>query len=171
MRLFREVEAAVSTTLPVSVLLGQDVPELQQLQMGSNARSDDSGLKDIMIVVTWAQAKKQFQEEIIRREQEVLSEAQPSPVEGLGQSSEEISHSDTQPVGEIPLTLTQEQRHSLRQQMGQQNPPTGDKRSVADTLELSAGELPDLQEKDDTLSKIREAADGHANSAGVGFFK
>ena len=139
--------------------------------MGSNARSDDSGSEDIIIVVTRAQAKKQFQEEIIRREQEVLSEAQPSPVEGLGQSSEEISHSDTQPVGEIPLTLTQEQRRSLRQQMGQKNPPTGDKRSVADTLELSAGELWDLQEKDDTLSTIREAADGHANSAGVGFFK
>ena len=165
-----EVEAAVSTTLPVAVLLGQDVPELQQL-MGSNAGSNDSGSEDVMIVVTRAQAKKQLQEEIIRREQEVLSGAQPSPVEGLGQSSEETSHSDTQPEGEIPLTLTQEQRRSLRQQIGQQNPPTGDKRSVADTLELSAGELQDLQEKDDTLSKIREAADGHANSAGVGFFK
>ena len=165
-----EVKAAVSTTLPVAVLLGQDVPELQQL-IGSNAGSDDSGSEDITIVVTWAQAKKQLQEQIIRREQEVLSEAQPSPVEGLGQSSEETSHSDTQPECEIPLTLTQEQRRSLRQQVGQQNPPTGDKRSVADTLELSAGELQDLQEKDDTLSKIREAADGHANSAGVGFFK
>ena len=165
-----EVEAAVSTTLPVAVLLGQYVPELQQL-MGSNVGSDNSGSEDIMIVVTRAQAKKQVQEEIIRREQEVLSEAQPSPVEGLGQSSEETSHSDTQPECEIPLTLTQEQRRSLRQHMGQRNPPTGDKRSVADTLELSTGELQDSQEKDDTLSKIRKAADGHANSVGVGFFK
>ncbi|MGJ8945896.1 hypothetical protein AB9K17_23690, partial [Salmonella enterica subsp. enterica serovar Kentucky] len=43
-----EVEAAVSTTLPVSVLLGEDVPELQQL-IGSNARSNNSGSEDVMI--------------------------------------------------------------------------------------------------------------------------
>lgn len=54
--------------------------------------------------------------------------------------------------------------------MGKQDPSTGDKKSVANTLELSPGELRELQEKDDTLTKIREAADGHANSAGVGFF-
>ena len=85
-----QVEAAVSTTLPRSVLLGEDVPELQQL-IGSTARSD-SGSEDVMVVVTRAQAKKQLEEELISREQEVLSGAQPSPVEGLGQSSEETSH-------------------------------------------------------------------------------
>ena len=166
-----EVEAAVSTTLPVSVLLGEDVPELQQL-IGSKARSDYSGSEDVMIVVTRAQAKKQLEEELIRREQEVLSGTQPSPVEGLGQSNEETSHTDTpQELGQIPLSLTQEQRRSLRQQVGKKDSPTGDKKSVADALELSAGELRELQEADGTLAKIREAADGHTNSAGVGFFK
>ena len=38
-----------------------------------------------------------------------------------------------------------------------------------DALELSADKLKELQEKDDTLSKIREAAEGNPNSAGVGF--
>ena len=165
-----EVEAAVSTALPVLVLLGEDVPELQQL-IGSKARNNYLGSEDIMVVVTRVQAKKQLEDEIIRREQKVSSGAQPSPVEGLGQSREETSHTDTPQEGQIPLTLTQEQRHSLRQQMGKQDPSTGDKKSVADNLELSAGELRELQEEGDTLVKIREAADGHANSAGVGFFK
>ena len=55
--------------------------------------------------------------------------------------------------------------------MGKQDPSTRGKKSVADTLDLSAEELRELQGKDDTLAKIREAAGGHANSAGVGFFK
>ena len=88
-------------------------------------------------------------------------------MEGLVQPS----HIDTQLGGEIPLTLTQEQRRSLRQQMGKQDSPHEDREQRIDALELSADELMDLKEKDDTLSKIREAADGHPNSAGVGFFK
>ena len=55
--------------------------------------------------------------------------------------------------------------------MGKQNPSTEDKKSIADALELSTGELRELQEADGTLANIREAADGHANSAGVGFLK
>ena len=55
--------------------------------------------------------------------------------------------------------------------MGEVDSPTGGKKSVADALDLSAGELRELQEKDDTLVKIREAAEGHAIYAGVGFFK
>ena len=49
-----EVEAAVSSTLPVSVLLGEDVPELKQL-VGSNAVSTGSGAEDV---------KKQLEDEI-----------------------------------------------------------------------------------------------------------
>ena len=72
----------------------------------------------------------------------MLSRAQPSPVEGLGHSNEESSRTDTpQELGQIPLSLTQEQRHSLRQQMGKQDPSTGDKKSVVDALELSASEV------------------------------
>ena len=55
--------------------------------------------------------------------------------------------------------------------MGEKDSPTEGKKSVAGALDLSAGELRELQEKDDTLVKVREAAEGRANSAGVGFFK
>ena len=52
-----KVEAAVSATLPVSVLLGGDVPELKQL-LGGNTQSDSTESEDVMVVVTRAQAKK-----------------------------------------------------------------------------------------------------------------
>ena len=52
------VEAAVSTTLPVPVLLGGDVPELKQ-QLGSSAQNGSMESGDVLIVVTRAQAKKQ----------------------------------------------------------------------------------------------------------------
>ena len=55
--------------------------------------------------------------------------------------------------------------------MGKQLSFYGRQEVCSNTLELSAGELQELQEKDDSLVKIWEAADGHANSAGVGFFK
>ena len=52
-----EVEAAVSTTLAVLVLLGGDVPELKQL-LGNDTGHTCSAAEDVMVVVTRAQAKK-----------------------------------------------------------------------------------------------------------------
>ena len=73
-----KVEAAVSATLPVPVLLGGDVPELKQL-LGGNTQSDSTESEDFMVVVTRAQAKKQFEEEIIRRERGKSCQ-EPSPL-------------------------------------------------------------------------------------------
>ena len=82
----------------------------------------------------------------------MLSRAQPSPVEGLGHSNEESSRTDTpQELGQIPLSLTQEQRHSLRQQMGKQDSPPKNWEPRVDALELSADKLKELQEKDNTV--------------------
>ena len=105
-----EVEAAVSSTLPVPVLLGDDVPELQQL-VGSNVTKDPSSSNngDVLVVVTRAQAKQRLAEEIIRREREVLPSAQPTPIEGLGQEGS----AEESPIStgvEIPATLSQGQR-------------------------------------------------------------
>ena len=122
------------------------------------------------IRVTHAQAKKQLEEEIIRRENEVLSGEHTSPVEGLGQTEGEASSRDAPSDAMVSSSLTQEQRRSIRQQMGKH----GLSRKgglTAHTLELSTEELKKLQAEDDTLAKVREAADGHPKSAGVGFFK
>ena len=72
-RIVIEVEAAVSGTLPVSVLLGGDVPQLKQLissSTGSNALQ--LGSDDAMVVITREQSRKQLEEEIVRREQELF---------------------------------------------------------------------------------------------------
>ena len=105
------VEAAVSATLPVPVLLGGDVPELKQL-LGSNTNthSDSTEFDDVMVVVTRAQAKKHLEEEINRREREVLSGAKPNLVEGLEQPIDQMdSKDDSYLEDQTPMTITQEQ--------------------------------------------------------------
>ena len=62
-----EVEAAVSATLSVSVLLGGDVPDLKLL-IGDNRRNKPTASEDVMVFVTRSQAKRQLEEEILQRE-------------------------------------------------------------------------------------------------------
>lgn len=81
------VEAAISEKLSVAVLLGKDVPDFDDL-LGIEGTSDESVEKQdkALVVVTHAQACRQLEDEIFRRE-EMLSGAQPSPVdEELGES-------------------------------------------------------------------------------------
>ena len=80
------VLAAVSDTLPVSVLLGTDVPEL-----GLLLKQDPSGLHttdvEEVLVVTRAQAKTQTREEQLRVHAEKMSGVQATPVEPEPSSS------------------------------------------------------------------------------------
>ena len=66
-----EVEAAVSVTLQISVLLGGDVPELKLL-IGDNRQNKPTDSKDVMVVITWSQAKRQLEEEILPRERDFI---------------------------------------------------------------------------------------------------
>ena len=142
------VEAAVSATLPVSVLLGGDVPELKLL-IDDNRQNKSTDSEDVMVVVTRAQAKRQLEEKILRRESEILSGAKPRPVEGL-QTEESYPTDSTLP------TLTQEQRRAFQQQMGKKGLESkGNGDTAYYSLEFSADELTKLQEADETLSKIR----------------
>ena len=52
-----EVEAAMSATLPVSVLLGKDVPELKLL-IGDNRQNKPTASEDVMVIMTRAQARR-----------------------------------------------------------------------------------------------------------------
>ena len=56
------VEAALSEKLPVSVLLGTDVPELTHLTNGTGSSIN---------LVSRAKAKQQLEEELIRKEKEL----------------------------------------------------------------------------------------------------
>ena len=61
------VQAGVSDTLPVSVLLGRDVPELLPL-VSTGEDVPGGGTDDVLVVTTWARAKKQTQEAALERE-------------------------------------------------------------------------------------------------------
>ena len=50
------VEAAVSESLPVPILLGRDVPQLASLLVGAELQSEE-----VMVVVTRAQTKRQLE--------------------------------------------------------------------------------------------------------------
>ena len=166
-----EVEAAVSTTLPASVLLGGDVPELKQL-IGNNMQSRPTDAEDVMIVVTHAQAKRQLEEEILRREAEILSGAKTNPVGDPELPDPQDDGKDgPHPSVETTPTLTQEQRRTLQQQLGKSN--YGGLREDAESqiFEFSADRLIDLQESDATLSRVREAVASSRNPSEGEFFK
>ena len=74
------VEAAVSKSLPVSVLLGTEVPELAKF-VGGKARGARRQGNEAWMVVTRAGARKQEEEEKTLLQKEKDSQVRPSPVE------------------------------------------------------------------------------------------
>ena len=78
------VEAAVSDTLPRSVLLGTDVQELSDL-LGQPGAKKDSGF----VVVTRSRARQQQQEEKELQRREKESGAKPTTLESLEESESE----------------------------------------------------------------------------------
>ena len=84
------VKAAVSQTLPVSVLLGTDVPELGRLLGVKSSMFGENGRQGVMMVVTRAGARKKEEEEELRRQKEVTSQVTTSPV----QLSQEVAESE-----------------------------------------------------------------------------
>ena len=161
-----EVEAAISDKLPVAVLLGKEVPEFAQL-LGKGRASSGLGKQqgEALVVVTCARVRQNLEEELLRREKELLAGAKPSPVEERTGEPEAQTDGIEQAVQTPPLT--KDQRRWLRQQCADHE-QGGVSRHP---LEISAAVLKELQEKDASLAKIRKAADGQPNSAGIGFFR
>ncbi|KAL5515656.1 hypothetical protein EMCRGX_G000854 [Ephydatia muelleri] len=97
------VKAAVSQTLPVSVLLGTDVPELGRLLGVKSPTFGENGRQGVMMVVTRAGARTQEEEEELRRQKEVTSQVTASPVQ-LSQEVAESQHSSPEEGGEEEAT-------------------------------------------------------------------
>ena len=154
------VEAAVSESLPVAVLLGTDVPELYQLLGGE---APESPTEEAMVVVTRAQARQQQDEEVARQNKELASGVQPRPVEELvGSEFADDLFVPGRTRERAPQTRSQ--KRAIRREFASAQ-------HLRPELELSAAQLMELQREDDTLAAVREAAEGHPCSAGVGFFK
>lgn len=75
-----QVEAAVSDTLPVLVLLGTDVPELNTLLGKQVSCAAPEQVQDALIVTTRAQARRRETEDVIQLQQEAETEAQVTPI-------------------------------------------------------------------------------------------
>ena len=87
------VEAAVSDTLPRSVLLGTDVQELSEL-LGQPSTHKDSGFA----VLTRNRARQQKQEDKERQHKERESGATPTTLESIGQSKVKEQNEEKQEV-------------------------------------------------------------------------
>ncbi len=74
-----QVKAAVSETLPVSVLLGTDVPELGDL-LGKHTLTKRPEVADVLMVTTRAQARRREADEDARTERGETEEARARPI-------------------------------------------------------------------------------------------
>jgi transposase InsO family protein len=157
------VRAAVSERLPVSMLLGRDVPELLELL------KETKNLDGAMMVVTQAQKLAANREEEMLAEKDRLSMAEPDPLE-----VEESSWEGFPPVGaEFDADLftqgrgkskiSRSQKRKERQQFRREH-------ASSHALEMTANEMAKLQEDDPSLEAVRRAASGEPNTAGSGFF-
>ena len=104
-----KMEAGVSHTLPVSVLLGTDVPQLVGLlHAGKQAKEEEREPEEELVVTTRTQAWKQVEEAVLQEQREQASGVQPTAL-GEGQvvpqaedgvpSAEEPSGETGEPVG------------------------------------------------------------------------
>ena len=190
-----QVEAAVSDTLPVSVLLGTDVVELGEL-LGKGISEKVRGQKDdAWVVTTRAQAEKQRVEEVAKHNKQLESGVQATSIMESGVDGEDKPESTA--VGEtcniedrsedpvmgydfdddifgisrerVKLTR-REKRIGRRQYVGE---PEAEAESGLNrhALEVTSGELADMEEADETLVAVRKAAEGTPSTAGGGFFK
>ena len=160
------VEAAVSKTLPLSVLLGRDVPELLDML-------NDPDPTDVMAVMTRAQSKKHQQEIKRLEESDRLSGASPNTLSGEPTSSQPVSletkDSDPQssveePTGDAPpfnfdaeLFVPKTPRVRKSRQAKRDERQAHQRRQVNDVQSLSKIELRQLQENDETLAPVRRS--------------
>ena len=184
------LEAEVSERLPVAVLLGRDVPGLANLLNRGSRIKDTEQVEEAMAVTTRAQRQREEKEAANCAEREQLSGLQPHSIvqnvegpwqesqEGLEQGQEKLAaESDGCPGGEWDeeiftasrerAKLTKRQKRINKKQYRRDT----EQQALAHPLDLTAEELRDMQEKDDSLAAVRKAATGGVSTAGTGFFE
>ena len=73
------VEAAVADSLPVEVMLGTNASRMMEL-LGRQAGSVFFTQEDVMVVTTRVKRRQEIQEEVLRKEKEVISGVVPNPL-------------------------------------------------------------------------------------------
>ena len=162
------VKAALSATLPVSVLLGTDVPELGRLLQTNPLAIHTPGASEVY-VVTRARAKELEKDECDRLRREAVTQVHPTPITESETTTWENAplpigaslHDDLfTPYAPKPrLTRRAEQKLHGRVQR-----PTQDDSGERNLLPLpSTGELRTMQGQDESLQGLHELARSNAN--------
>ena len=155
--------AAVSDTLPASVLLGWDVPELMNFVTDGPERSGE----DALAVMTRLQSRRP---QNLGDQPETDVQATPSLIETPTTSEPEtefLSNFDDSlfsPTGAPQPILTQARKCEDRQRFRR------DLNSPCSWLNISAEELRVLQNEDGSLQRAREIAEGTSSAAAGGTY-
>ena len=175
-----EVQAAVADKLPLAMLLGTDVPILPKL-LGENFKTAEYQKIADALVVTRAQARKEWADEEARQRKELECGVQPTAV--TEEATEETEEESTQGEldwmqdlddeliinGRDKVKLTRSQKRENKRQY--QDKGGNEDEIPKHALDISAEGLKTLQETDTTLETARAAAEGEPSTAGAGFFK
>ena len=165
-----EVNAAVSETLPVDVVLGKDMPKFYDLLNGACSRKEPQG--DAMVVMTHAQMQKQKEQEEEIHHKEEKSGAKTKKVEEWMQTFDkdifEGGHNNVRQT----RSQKRQQRHAYAEEIAQEEMLDTDQSHVIalHPLDTSAGEPKVLQAADTTLDAVRREADENLDAAGAGYF-
>ena len=162
------VEAGVVDRLPVSVLLGWDNPDLEDLLQEKEGLESEAA--EVMAVTTRAQKKKQEEELARLGEQDKQSGAIPKPIQSDAVVPEEEVMLGTE-FAEDLFSGGHPRVKKIRKEKREQKCRFLQERQERHPLQMTAGELSKLQQEDSSLEAIRKAAKGEASTAGRGFFE
>ena len=144
----REVEAAVSSTLPMPVLLGRDV-NLSDILQETQENTTDREKEDNLAVITRARSKQLERQERDEKEKEVADGAQPKPAD---------------PTTTVPTIGVET---STRDSDGWTSGPKEDDRPSA-TAVLLANSVPGREGVIPHLSRVPEDSKGEKGSCPYG---
>ena len=162
-----QVEAALSEELPVSVLLGTDVPELTHLISGTGSSINLLSQEQVMVVITRAKAKQQLDEKLIRNGKELLSGAQPNTLVRVNEPAacdNVLPSRSESKERQFPMKnskLTKDQRREIRKKA--QETIKSREGGNSEYPDITIEDLKKLQAEDPTLAEVIRAADRSAN--------
>ncbi|ETW98513.1 MAG: hypothetical protein ETSY2_42715 [Candidatus Entotheonella gemina] len=166
------VRAAVSKTLPASVLLGRDVPELMGLLGNNGGKATTATPALALAATTRAQARQQHREKIETEKREQTSGAVPSSMDGTEKDADtpgmlfDFDASLFSGSRGRPRLTRSEKRRGRQTHATEANGTT-----PPSPVNISAEEISCLQAEDPTLEAVRKSARGGSKSAGRGYFE
>ena len=168
------VEAAVSETLPMSVLLGTDVPHLDELLR------DTSGADQALAVVTRTQARRQQEKRWVEEQKRVTSGVHPGTLAG-NRDNREMREGDARrwkmdrrtSSWSLQINSLLEARRAETEKRERRHKRWEEARQEAPEQEPRpqglAEQLRKLQEKDPTLEQTWKAARREPSTGSAGF--